>query len=233
MGKGAQFEIDGIGIVEVVKHATSKKLKLSFTRAGVPRVTIPTWAPIKAGVLFASKNAEWIAQHAPTHSKTRLIQGQRIGKSGTLVFIEDETRDTAISRIKQMAITITIPPDNHFDDETQQVAAKACERYLRLEAEQLLPGRLAQLARKHGIDYGSVSVKRLQARWGSCSSSRDIVLNYFLMQLPWHLIDYVLLHELNHIKHMHHGAEFWNSLEHMIPDAKDRKRAMKEHKPVL
>jgi predicted metal-dependent hydrolase len=233
MASTTSIIIEGVGEVEIIRHAMAKKLRLSFTRSGEPRVTIPKWAPFKAGEAFAKQHADWIMEHRPAIQHSILHQGQHIGKSGTLVFVEDPSRSLPISRIKQMAISITIPPNSQTNPDVQAVAHKACERYLRVEAEQLLPGRLHQLAQKHDIAYKSVSVKRLQARWGSCSSSKDIVLNYFLMQLPWHLIDYVLLHELNHIQHMHHGTEFWAELGRLIPDLTERRKAMRACKPAL
>jgi predicted metal-dependent hydrolase len=89
------------------------------------------------------------------------------------------------------------------------------------------------LARRHGFAYRSVAIKQLKRRWGSCSSEQDIALNCFFMQLPWHLIDYVLLHELMHTRIMAHGTPFWKALDEYVPDLKTARREIKTYRPIL
>src|SRR5205814_2081858 len=115
----------------------------------------------------------------------------------------------------------------------QSAALKASVRALRKEAEALLPQRLATLADQTGLSYRNVSVKQLKSRWGSCSSAKDITLNLFLMQLPWHLIDYVLLHELVHTKVMRHGEPFWRELERHVSQPKQLRHEIGTYQPTL
>jgi predicted metal-dependent hydrolase len=117
--------------------------------------------------------------------------------------------------------------------EVQKAAERASLKALRNQAEALLPGRLKQLADTMGFEYNSVRVKRLTGRWGSCDRNKDIVLNLFLMQLPWQLIDYVLIHELTHTKHLNHSAEFWAEMTRHEPRAKYLRRVIRRYKPVL
>jgi hypothetical protein len=117
--------------------------------------------------------------------------------------------------------------------DVQAVAQRAAIRALRSEAEQILPKRLRDLASQYDLDFKSVTIKQLTSRWGSCDQNKDIALNLFLMQLPWSLIDYVLVHELVHTKHLHHGEDFWNTLESLIPDAKNLRAEIRKHKPVV
>jgi predicted metal-dependent hydrolase len=83
------------------------------------------------------------------------------------------------------------------------------------------------------LSYHSVKVKRLASRWGSCSSNKVITLNFFLMQLPWPLIDYVLIHELIHTRHMNHSPDFWNDFERIHPGAKNTRNILKQYRPVI
>ena len=80
---------------------------------------------------------------------------------------------------------------------------------LRHEAKRYLPIRLAALARQHGFHYNGVTIKDTSSRWGSCSNRKHINLSLLLMTLPWHLIDYVLLHELCHTVELNHSDRFW------------------------
>jgi hypothetical protein len=106
-------------------------------------------------------------------------------------------------------------------------------RALRAQAEASLPGRLGELAGRYGFSFRSVAVKQLTGRWGSCDSKQNIVLNLYLMQLPWELIDYVLLHELTHTRIMKHGPEFWTARSDLLPDAKARRQVMKQYRPAV
>src|SRR5213075_157516 len=80
--------------------------------------------------------------------------------------------------------------------DVQAKAQKAAERALKVEAENLLPQRLKILAERHNFSYKDVKIRKLTSRWGSCSNAKNIRLSYYLIQLPWPMIDYVLLHEL-------------------------------------
>ncbi|MGZ6005017.1 MAG: M48 family metallopeptidase, partial [Candidatus Saccharimonadales bacterium] len=116
------------------------------------------------------------------------------------------------------------------------VQAKAligCERALRQEAETLLPQRLKQLADKHDYSYTGVDIKKLKSRWGSCNQHHHISLNLYLMMLPWALIDYVLLHELNHTKHLNHSPSFWTEIETKMPHAKQLRKQLRAFQPSL
>src|SRR5262249_22487168 len=119
------------------------------------------------------------------------------------------------------------------DVEVQRIAEAASIRALRRQAEQLLPQRLAGLATKHGFRYRSVAVKRLKSRWGSCDQHKNIVLNLFLMQLPWECIDYVLIHELVHTEVLRHGPDFWAAMARELPDVKRLRKQMRQYQPVL
>jgi Predicted metal-dependent hydrolase len=97
--------------------------------------------------------------------------------------------------------------------ETEPALSVYREMELRKEASVFLPQRLAELASKNEFTYTSVKITKSKTRWGSCSSKKTINLSLYLMLLPLHLIDYVLLHELCHTKHMNHGPNFWLLME--------------------
>lgn len=79
---------------------------------------------------------------------------------------------------------------------------------LRKAAKSSLPCRLDILAKKYGFVYDGVTIKNNRSNWGSCSAKKHINLNLRLVQLPEEESDYVMLHELCHLRHLNHGAEF-------------------------
>ncbi len=107
---------------------------------------------------------------------------------------------------------------------------KEIEDNLRQQAIEYLPGRTAFLAEKHGFSYNRISIRRSRTRWGSCSVGNNINLSIFLLQLPPHLIDYVILHELVHTIHKNHSSAFWKSLDFYTGDARSLAREMKQYR---
>ncbi len=89
---------------------------------------------------------------------------------------------------------------------------------LRLQARKELPERLAVLAERYGFRYNRVAIKHNATNWGSCSSKGNINLNLSILRLPDILRDYVLLHELCHLRHQDHGHSFHLLLEHVLTD---------------
>ncbi len=101
---------------------------------------------------------------------------------------------------------------------------------LRKQAKAYLPGRLAELAAQHGFSYNQVRIKHNVSNWGSCSVKKNINLNLNLMRLPAELRDYVMLHELCHLKYMNHGKEFHALLESICPNHKALRRQLRDYK---
>lgn len=79
---------------------------------------------------------------------------------------------------------------------------------LRAEAKRILPQRVEELASRHGLRYGKVTIRAARSKWGSCTAKGNISLSLFLMTLPEHLRDYVILHELAHTVHHNHSPHF-------------------------
>ncbi len=227
-----QVFIPNIGPVTLYKRRGNRSIRLSITLEGEVRVSMPYWLPYKAGEEFAASKATWLAGHQQKRADP-LEHGHYIGKAHRIYF-EQGTGASASARITPTEIRVHHPKGSLAQDDIVQKRARAASiRALRQEAEQVLPGRLRKLAETHGFEFKSVQVKQLKSRWGSCSSRQEITLNLFLMQLPWHLIDYVLLHELTHTQVMQHGKPFWDVLEQHLPNARACRQEINTHQPIL
>ncbi len=226
-----EVEVEDIGVVKLYKRRGARNVRLSIAHNGAVRVTIPLWAPYKVGMDFLMQRLEWIKAQQP--ESTFLAEGHVVGKAHHLHF-ESTTNNTVSTRLRGNQVVVLLPAGIHYtSDKAQQAAQKASIRALKKEATQLLPSRLKTLAAQYDYTYNSVAIKQLKGRWGSCSQHKDIVLNCFLMQLPWDLIDYVILHELAHTRVMAHGAPFWTEMERCLHDVKRHRKLIKEYKPTL
>lgn len=228
-----QVRIPDIGTVTLYKRRGNRSLRLSIGANGEVRVSLPYWLPYKAGEQFALSRRPWIMANR-AQSSLNLKQGSAIGKAHHLYFERLAEAAKISARVAANEVRVSYPLTYGVNDpEVQAAAHKASIRALRKEAEVLLPQRLEALAAQTGFAFKSVGVKQLKSRWGSCNSQKEIVLNLFLMQLPWRLIDYVLVHELTHTKVMRHGMPFWREMERHLPHAKQLRRQMADYQPIL
>ncbi|MGL4519046.1 MAG: M48 family metallopeptidase [Phocaeicola sp.] len=111
---------------------------------------------------------------------------------------------------------IVAPATTHFEkEEVQEMLHRAIEQILKRCAAEFLPPLLRSLSLKHQLPYKQVKITGSKGRWGSCSQHKVINLSCYLMLLPLHLIESVLLHELAHTKEMNHGEAFWTLLDRL------------------
>lgn len=228
-----RLDIPEIGTVNLYKRKGVRSMRLSIGSTGSIRLTLPKWVPYSVGIEFIASKKEWIQnnQHPPKHI---LQTDDHIGKAHRLVFVPSPTARSIKTRVTGNEIRVVYPSSISYEDKEVQIAAEnASFRALKSQAEQLIPVRVKTLAAKHGFSYRSVSVKRLKSRWGSCDHLQQLTFNLFLMQLPWPLIDYVILHELQHTTVLKHGPAFWAALDKHTSDLKILRKDIAGHKPVL
>lgn len=101
---------------------------------------------------------------------------------------------------------------------------------LRAQAKAQLPPRLAALAARHGFTYARVFIKNNVSNWGSCSVKGNINLNLRLLTLPERLQDYVMLHELCHLREMNHGPRFHALLESVCPGHRELEKELRTYR---
>lgn len=101
------------------------------------------------------------------------------------------------------------------------------------QAKAVIPKRVRFWAEQIGESYGNVTVKNQRKRWGSCSSVRNLNFNRRLIMAPEAVMDYVVVHELCHLRHMNHSKEFWNEVEKILPDYKICKKWLEKNGGLL
>ena len=104
---------------------------------------------------------------------------------------------------------------------------------LKAAAAAELPPQLRALAGRHGLEVKRVTIRNQRSRWGSCSSRGHITLNFRLMLMPPEVREYILIHELLHLKQANHSIRFWRLVEAACPGFRDAERWLKKHGPSL
>ena len=111
---------------------------------------------------------------------------------------------------------VVCPTDTDFDsDDAQRLLRAAIVRALKHRASRYLPVLLDEWSVRMGLSYRKVRITGAKTKWGSCTSAKTISLSCYLMLLPPHLMDYVILHELAHTREMNHGDAFYALLNQL------------------
>lgn len=205
--------------VVITRHRRARRYVVRVADDGALRLTVPRGASIAGGVAFAERQKDWIAGEIERQRARRVpwVTGTRAWFRGEQVPIQvDATRAVVGSEI----VSLRSPSDD---------VRNAIERRFRGLATDELPGRCRELAREAGIRVGRVSVRNQRSRWGACSAGRVITLNWRLVQMPTSVRDYVILHELMHVRHPNHSRQFWREVSTVCAWWQDAERWLRRY----
>lgn len=183
-----------------VRHQRARRYVIRITDAGVVRVTIPRWGSKREAQAFADRERGWIAKQW-----ARYCEGQ-VGREGQDGREGQEGREA-------------------------QEARERRDAELRIRAKRELPARLMALAAAHGLAarVTKISIRNQKWRWGSCSPSGHICLNWRLIAMRDDVRDYVLIHELMHLKRMDHSPKFWKLVAQAYPGYKAARSVLRNY----
>lgn len=97
----------------------------------------------------------------------------------------------------------------------------------RKEARLILSAKAECFGRQMKVSYGRIAIKDQKSCWGSCSARKNLNFNWRLILMPEEILDYVVVHELAHLKQLNHSPEFWRTVEEVLPDYKARRKWLK------
>ena len=104
---------------------------------------------------------------------------------------------------------------------------------LKAAAKPIIEEKVRHFADKIGVEYGKITIRNQRTRYGSCSAKGNLNFNCLIMLMPNEIIDYVIVHELCHIKEMNHSHRFWKAVEDILPDYKERRKWLKLNGNIL
>jgi predicted metal-dependent hydrolase len=113
-----------------------------------------------------------------------------------------------------------------IEGDTQQQQISELRAWIRHRAKTLLPPLLQKMARQTGLEYRRVTIRSQKTRWGSCSSRGQISLNDQLLFLPAPTVEYLMIHELCHTRHLNHSRDYWRLVESLSPDYRSHEKLL-------
>lgn len=216
-----KLEIDERWITCTVKKSTrARRISLRIISHSEVLLNVPSRGSVSSAKDFLFSKKSWIAKKTldmPEHFSLGdflkkfpivwLDQHKRI-----LSWSISGSRKKTVYQVEGDLIIAIFPENENIDNLLLKFLIKLAGVYL--------PSRLEQCARKVGVAYEGSRVGNQRSRWGSCSSRKVISLNWRILLLDYLIGEYVLYHELAHLKHMNHSQKYWELLETWIPGAK-------------
>ncbi len=214
----------------LVRNPRAHRYVLRLRPDGVARVTIPRGGSVTEGHSFAKRHLGWLERQLgrlaarPALPKEWLL-GMEIHLRGELVRIEPTANeDSRQIRIGSELVNVV---------DTATDLRRAITIHIWKLAWKELPPRVMEFAKLHHLDVRRVTVRNQKSRWGSCSRGGTISLNWRLIQTPPSVSDYIILHELMHLRQMNHSAKFWREVESACPNYMEVERWLKKHSSLL
>ncbi len=212
--------------VRIIRKPRLRTLRLAVLDERTVTVTVPLSYSDRQVHDLLERKKRWITKHLSRH---RALAEERASNVGTALLL---------GRRYAIAFTEEAEEDVHFDEASGIVYIRGdkrsslhvtLERWYRARAATLIPPRVKDLAVEHRLSVGSITIRGQRTRWGSCSSSGNLSFNWKLLQAPPFILEYVICHEVAHVRFMSHSQEFWRFTEQLCPRYREAKAWLREH----
>ena len=221
------------GEIVVKKRSLAKTVSLKIAPDGRIQITMPPYAPLLAAKALIKTSRKQIRELVSQYrKKLSYTKNQQIGKSHNLL-IQTTAKPSSVKIVGTQILAEINEAESVESAANQQLIRSKILVALRKEAKSYLPRRLSFLAEEHGFSFARSKITHSSSRWGSCSSSGTISLNIGMMNLPFELIDYVIIHELCHTRHMNHSTKFWDEVAKFDPYYKIHRNELKKYSPYI
>ncbi|QJD28752.1 M48 family metallopeptidase [Methylococcus geothermalis] len=221
------------------RSARAKYLRLLIRPEGI-EVVAPDGLPESTVLAFVRQHSGWaqakLAELQARLAKLRQGQAERFPAEGGSVPLEGRETPLFIEETGGSRIRVSLE-----DRGLRLILPRACgaerDRYVRDALfgwmKRRLPGRVAECVQRHGPQHGlyprQLRIKSMRTRWGSCGPANDVNLNWLLGLAPPSVLEYVVVHELCHIRHRNHSRDFWELVSAHLPDWRQERQWLKTH----
>ena len=216
--------------VVFVRNLRARRYVLRMRADGSARVTIPRGGSAAEAQRFAERNRHWVERQIqrmaaePKHPLAWTVGTEILLRGETVRIAQGINGEPSSIQLDAEAISIK---------ETSADLRPSIERHLWKLAARELPQRVLELATLHEFPVPRVTIRNQKSRWGSCSRRGSISLNWRLIQSPTQVRDYIILHELCHLREMNHSSRFWREVERVCPDFELAEEWLKRHSSAL
>jgi predicted metal-dependent hydrolase len=212
------------------RNLRARRYILRVRRDGTVWLTIPRGGAIRFGIEFARRHVAWI-EHQLQRRSAENVHNEH-WKEGTEILFRGERVRLRMqvhggTTVVEFADQVVILPAG-----ANQLRA-AVENHLWCLAEKEFVPRVLQLGVQHQLTPERVVVRNQRSRWGSCSPRKTISLNWRLIHAPSWVRDYLMVHELMHLREMNHSPRFWRLVNSACPEYRKAEQWLNEHSRLL
>lgn len=226
-----QFADDEFGLIHISRRKDGSRISIRLNQVGQLKITAPAWLSRRQIVRFVNEKRGDIRQMSNRQKKNTYQAGQAIGKNH-LLKVEPSAKLEIV--VRPNYLVLRLPSSRKINEPSvQNLISHQVAKILRQQARNYLPERLTYLANKHGFEYEKVRLSHAMTRWGSCTGHKTISLNIVLMTLPNDAIDYVIIHELCHLRHMNHSRNFWQEVGQIVSNYKYYEKLLKQYSVIV
>jgi len=219
---------------ELIFSTRRRSIQLAIVQ-GQLKVRAPTGTSSQYIKCLLEKKQAWVLKHLQSSSvppalswlerSTILVNGHRLTFNFALA-----TRGTVL--LSEQALQLTIPMRVAVDQREHYIK-RQLQRFFTLQAESRLSTVVEQQAIRMGLYPSSVRIGNWKRRWGYCDSQGVLGFNWRLMQAPNWVVEYVVIHELAHLRYLNHSADFWQLVSQFYSDVATAQRWLKQHQQEL
>ena len=228
-----RLHIDAHGLDYALLRSKRRSIGFVISDDGL-RVTAPKWVTVVEIESAIREKKRWIFAklHEYRDRSARRLQPQMTWCDGeTLPYLGNDItlriRATQVAGIEFDAEASTLTVCLPVDASEQQLKDRVLG-WLQLEAKRVFGERLPLYASKLGVTYKSYALSSATTQWGSCTADGKIRLNWRLMHFALPLIDYVIAHELSHLREMNHSPRFWATVQSIFPEFETARRTLRD-----
>lgn len=216
--------------VVFVRSTQARRYRLTLQRDGTAVATIPARGSEREALRFVEQQRDWLERARARQA--RRPRAAEIWVVGTHVLWRGEMHEVRVAtrgERPQVCVAADVFRVAALEGDMRPTLEAHFARRARIE----LPARTWELAAETGVDVKHVTVRNQRSRWGSCSAGGTISLNWRLVQTPENVRDYIIYHELMHLREMNHSDRFWARVEEVCPWWREAERWLKRNGSLL
>lgn len=219
-----------------IKRSKRKTMELSVYPDGRVVVKAPERISVQRIEEFVAQKAEWIQEKTALISERQKAYPDRIYEEGTAIPYLGKSYQLHLILHEEEDAWIQLEGNSlevHTPSAEQAVIQYLLIYWYKENAKKFIKSRVKHYSQLLGETVEAVRIKDQKTRFGSCSSKRNLNFNWRLMMAPKEVLDYVVIHELCHLKYMNHSKEYWSYVESVMPNYREYDNWLKENGSYL
>ncbi len=219
----------------------AKRMRMQMESDKTLTIVLPTLMPQFAATNFLNTNKKWVEAQLKKIEIKHIAYPPHKYKEGETFFYLGEKYKLTYKPHKLKRAKLKIEGDVFVvylyekvkEAEGFKQAKKVVEDFYKKKATEIVHDRLQYFNDYYKHKYNKVTLRNQKSRWGSCSALKNLNFNWRLSMAPIEIIDYVIVHELCHLKQMNHSQKFWDLVAKTIPDHKEKRKWLKDNHFML